>query len=204
MLRAALNKCNAQRTTRAMRSVLLPIHHDPTYRMKMRSTCAMIDASPVFVAAQTTPANSAAPSNQRSVACPPTCAGARAHTKLDALLSPPHATRKPPKAYAPLILTLMRKKACQKASPTQPGRPPAWAGRAAPPERAGVRLRLTVLSNGWGPGAGLRPCVYICRSDPIGTYLQSRVRQSLTEFEITELYRCGKRGAVSLRTALFL
>ena len=96
-----------------------------------------------FFATQAAPANSAAPSNQRSVACPPTCAGARAHTNLDALLSPPHATRKPPKAHAPLILTLMLNKACAKAAPTKPGRPPASGGRPAPPQRAsGSALRL--------------------------------------------------------------
>ena len=45
VLRAAHHKCNAQRTTCATRYIHLPLHHNPTRRMKMRSTCAMIDAS---------------------------------------------------------------------------------------------------------------------------------------------------------------
>ena len=40
-----LHKRNAQRTTCAMRYIHLPLHHNPTRRMKMRSTSAMIDAS---------------------------------------------------------------------------------------------------------------------------------------------------------------
>ena len=48
-----------------------------------------------FFASQATPARRTAPSKLRHVACPTTFARAGAHTKLHALLSPPHATQTP-------------------------------------------------------------------------------------------------------------
>ena len=111
--------------------------------MKMRITCAMIDASmfsllqnqglrgePLQANCPMLPAQQHSPELERTQNC----------THCSAL---PHATRKPPKAHAPLILTLMLNKACAKAAPTKPGRPPASGGRPAPPQRAsGSALHL--------------------------------------------------------------
>ena len=124
------------------------LHHKPTSRIKLRSTCAMIDASALFLCFTSTPASSTASRKLRAVACPTTFARAGAHTKLHALLSPPTQRENPQKHMRRCYRRLCKKKACAKAAPTKPGRPPASGGRPAPPQRAGVRLRLTVRSDG--------------------------------------------------------
>ena len=59
--------------------------------------------------------------------------------KLHGLLSPPHATRKPAEAHAPLILTLMQKKHVRK---------PLRRNRGGRPRRAAVRLRRSGRASG--------------------------------------------------------
>ena len=124
----------------------------------------MIDASPFFLCYTSNPCELNRSKQTARCCLPNNIRPSWSAHQTARIAQPSHATRKPPKAHAPLILTLMQKK---------PVRKPLRRNRGGRPRRAVVRLRRS----GRASGSALRssPMAGI----PVPVSVRTRIRVHL-------------------------